>query len=59
MRQRKKKELEQVDKNIANLERQFGDKESLGRKPEHIVDGLRQKLDQYKAQQEKLLAELA
>jgi valyl-tRNA synthetase len=55
LRQRQKKELEQVEKNIANLERQFADAESLARKPGHIVDGMRQKLEDYRKQRDKLL----
>ena len=55
LQQRQKKELEQVDKNIANLERQFADGASLARKPAHIVEGMRQKLDEYKKQRDKLL----
>jgi valyl-tRNA synthetase len=55
LRQRHKKELEQLEKNIGNLERQFADENSLARKPAHIVEGMRQKLEEYKKQRGKLL----
>jgi valyl-tRNA synthetase len=54
LRQRQKKELEQVEKNLASLERQLGDEKFLGKAPQHIVDGMRQKLEEYKKQREKL-----
>ena len=44
----------QALKNIENLERQFADTASLSRKPEHIVQNMRQKLDEYKIQRDKL-----
>lgn len=55
LRLRKKKELDQLEKNIASLERQFADTQSLTRKPQHIVEGMRQKLEEYKGQRDKLL----
>jgi valyl-tRNA synthetase len=54
LRERHKKELEQAEKNIDNLERQFADTASLSRKPEHIVQNMRQKLEEYKIQRDKL-----
>jgi valyl-tRNA synthetase len=59
LRHRKKKDLEQVEKNIASLERQFADEASLSRKPAHIVEGMRKKLEEYKSQRDSLLAELS
>ncbi len=41
-------------KNIANSERQLSDETFLGRAPGHVVDSIRQKLADYKAQLEKL-----
>ena len=58
VRQRKRKELEQVEKQIASLEKQFADEPSLSRKPAHIVEGMRKKLEEYKAQRDRLLSEL-
>ena len=54
LRQREKKELEQLDKNIANLERQLGDEKFLAKAPQHIVEGMRQKLAEYQKQRDKL-----
>ena len=58
LRQRQKKELEQVEKNISNSERQLGDEKFLGKAPAHILESMRQKLADYKAQREKLVAAL-
>jgi valyl-tRNA synthetase len=54
LRERQKKELDQVEKNIASLERQFADTASLQRKPAHIVEGMHKKLAEYQAQRAKL-----
>jgi valyl-tRNA synthetase len=53
-RKRQEKETEQLEKNIANLERQLGDEKFLGKAPAHVVDGMRQKLADYKKQLDKL-----
>ena len=53
-RKRKEKEIEQLLKNIANHERQLGDEKFLGRAPAHVIEGMRQKLAEYKAQLGKL-----
>jgi valyl-tRNA synthetase len=53
-RKRMEKEREQLEKNIANLERQLGDEKFLGKAPAHVVDGMRQKLTDYKVQWDKL-----
>jgi len=58
LRQRQKKELEQVEKNIANSERQLGNEKFLEKAPAHVLDSMRQKLADYKAQCEKLHAAL-
>jgi valyl-tRNA synthetase len=44
------KELEQLNKNIANLERQLGDEKFLARAPEHVTADMRSKLADYQAQ---------
>ncbi|MEI9973129.1 MAG: hypothetical protein WDO73_14415 [Ignavibacteriota bacterium] len=49
------KELDQLKKNIASLERQLGDEAFLGKAPAHVVDGMRAKLATYQAQRDKLL----
>ena len=46
-RKRLAKEIEQLEKNIANSERQLGDEKFLARAPAHIVASLREKLAQY------------
>jgi valyl-tRNA synthetase len=53
-RKRDAKEIEQLDKNIANIERQLQDEKFLGRAPAHVIESLRQKLAEYKAQRRKL-----
>ena len=53
-RKRMEKEREQVEKNIANLERQLGDEKFLNKAPAHVVDGMRQKLADYRSQSDKL-----
>jgi len=52
------KELAQLEKNIANSERQLADPVFLGRAPEKVINGLRAKLAEYKAQYQKLSADL-
>jgi valyl-tRNA synthetase len=53
-RKRDEKEREQLVKNIANYERQLGDEKFLGKAPAHVVEGMRQKLAEYKTQLGKL-----
>jgi len=48
------KEREQLVKNIANNERQLNDEKFLGRAPAHVIEGMRQKLAEYKTQLGKL-----
>ena len=48
------KEREQLIKNIANHERQLSDEKFLGRAPAHVIEGMRQKLVEYKTQLGKL-----
>jgi valyl-tRNA synthetase len=57
-RKRLEKEKEQLDKNIANSERQLGDEAFLGRAPAHVVESIRTKLAEYKQQIEKVKAAL-
>jgi valyl-tRNA synthetase len=58
-RKRIEKELAQLERNIANSERQLSDPVFLGRAPEKVVQDIRSKLANYKAQHEKLSAALA
>jgi len=53
-RKREEKEREQLVKNIASHERQLGDEKFLGRAPAHVIEGMRQKLAEYKTQLGKL-----
>jgi valyl-tRNA synthetase len=47
---RLRKENEQLDKVIANSERQLADEKFTGRAPAHVIETLRTKLAEYKAQ---------
>jgi valyl-tRNA synthetase len=49
-RQRLLKEIEQLEKNIANSKRQLSDDTFVSRAPAHVVDGIRRKLADYEAQ---------
>jgi valyl-tRNA synthetase len=51
---RNAKERDQLVKNIANLERQLGDEKFLSGAPGHVVEGMRKKLADYRAQLHKL-----
>ena len=53
-RKRMEKEREQLQKNVANLERQLANDTFLSRAPANVVDGMRQNLADYKQQLEKL-----
>jgi valyl-tRNA synthetase len=52
-RARMQKEIEQLEKLIANSRRQLSDDTFLGRAPAHVVESLRQKLSDYEAQLQK------
>jgi len=52
-RKRLEKEIERLDKVIANSQRQLADQEFLARAPEHVVNSIRQKLAEYQVQLEK------
>jgi valyl-tRNA synthetase len=54
-RKRVERELEQLEKNIANIERQLSDEVFLSKAPAKVIETLRAKLADYKAQREKLL----
>jgi valyl-tRNA synthetase len=49
-RKRVEKEVDQLKKNIASLERQLADEKFLAKAPANIVEGMRKKLAEYKAQ---------
>ena len=53
-RKRLEKELEQLEKNIANSERQLADETFLSRAPAQVVESIRTKLAEYEAQLEKI-----
>jgi valyl-tRNA synthetase len=48
------KEGEQLEKNIANNNRQLKDETFLNRAPAHVVEGLRTKLVDYETQLQKI-----
>ena len=52
---RKQREREQLEKNIANIERQLTDEVFLGKAPAKVIESLRAKLAEYRAQRDKLL----
>ncbi|MBS1858558.1 MAG: valine--tRNA ligase [Acidobacteria bacterium] len=51
---RKQKEIEQLDKNIANSERQLNDPVFMSKAPAKVIETIRTKLADYKAQRAKL-----
>jgi len=51
---RNAKEIEQLEKVIANSKRQLGDEKFVSRAPAHIIDGIKSKLADYEAQLQKL-----
>jgi valyl-tRNA synthetase len=51
---RKQKEIDQLDKNIASLERQLADDAFLAKAPPKVVEGMRAKLAEYKTKRDKL-----
>ncbi|MEZ5351692.1 MAG: valine--tRNA ligase [Bryobacteraceae bacterium] len=53
LKQRLEKEIAQLEKTITNSERQLGDEKFIGRAPDHIVAGMREKLGEYRAQVDK------
>jgi valyl-tRNA synthetase len=60
LRKRLAKEIESLEKVIANTRRQLGDEKFLGKAPAHIIDGMKAKLAEYEIslakQQESLRA---
>lgn len=52
------KEIEQLEKVVANSERQLSNEAFLAKAPEKIVAGMRQKQAEYEAQLAKLRASL-
>ncbi len=60
LRKRLEKEIESLEKVIANTRRQLGDEKFLGKAPAHIIDGMKAKLAEYEIslakQQESLRA---
>jgi valyl-tRNA synthetase len=53
LRKRLEKEIENLNKVIANTERQLGDEKFTAKAPAHIIDGMKAKLVDYQAQLEK------
>jgi len=51
---RRQKEIDQVKKNIASHERQLSDETFLSKAPAKVIEGMRAKLTEYKAQLRKL-----
>jgi valyl-tRNA synthetase len=57
-RARLKKELEPVEKEIANKERQLGNQQFLAKAPAHIVEGLRSRLEELRVLRDKIRGKL-
>jgi valyl-tRNA synthetase len=53
-RKRREKDCERLTKNIENSERQLGDEVFLSKAPAHVVETIRKKLEDYRAQFQKL-----
>jgi valyl-tRNA synthetase len=53
-RKRNEKDREQVVKNIANHERQLSDESFLAKAPAKVIESMRAKLAEYKAQLQKI-----
>ena len=47
------KEIEQLDKNIASMERQLSDATFLAKAPPQVIEGMRKKLEEYRQQRRK------
>ena len=47
------KEIEQLDKNIASMERQLSDETFLAKAPPQVIEGMRKKLEEYRQQRRK------
>ena len=54
LHERQKKEREQLTRNIANHERQLDNHNFVAKAPAHVIEGMRQKLAEYRIQLEKL-----
>jgi valyl-tRNA synthetase len=58
-RARLRKELEQIEKEWANGQRQLGNEQFLAKAPAHVVDGLRKRAGELQLLREKAAAQLA
>ena len=57
-RDRLKKELEQIEKEIANGRRQLGNEQFLAKAPAHVIEGIRKRAEDLAAQQEMTQSQL-
>src|SRR6266852_258103 len=57
-RQRLKKELEKIEKQLASAQARLGDEQFLGKAPAHVVEGLRRQVEELAILREKILAKL-
>jgi valyl-tRNA synthetase len=57
-RERLKKELEKIDKEIANGQRQLGNEQFLAKAPAKVVEGLRARAEELKVLREKAVAQM-
>jgi len=57
-RERLKKELEKIEKQLANAQARLGDEQFLRKAPPHVVEGLRKQVEEATILREKILAKL-
>ncbi len=57
-RQRLKKELEKIEKQLTSAQARLGDEQFLGKAPAHVVEGLRRQVEELAILREKILAKL-
>ncbi len=57
-RERLKKELEKIEKQLTSAQARLGDEQFLGKAPAHVVEGLRRQVEELAILREKILAKL-
>jgi valyl-tRNA synthetase len=57
-RERLKKELEKIEKQLASAQARLGDEQFLSKAPAHVVEGLRRQVEELAILREKILAKL-
>jgi valyl-tRNA synthetase len=57
-RERLKKELEKIGKQLAGAQARLGDEQFLRKAPAHVVEGLRKQVEEQTTLRDKILAQL-